>query len=44
MAEGEKAFVQGDPSVRHEPLYTTPPPEGLPGEPEGALIRLDREV
>ena len=36
--------MQGDPSVRDEPLYATPPPEGLPGVPEGALIRLDREV
>ena len=36
--------MQGDPSVRGEPLYATPPPEGLPGVPEGALIRLDREV
>ena len=35
--------MQGDPSVRDEPLYATPPPEGLPGVPEGALIRLDRE-
>ena len=32
---GEKAFMQ---------LYATPPPEGLPGEPEGALIRLNPEV
>ena len=31
--------MQGDPSVLHEPLYATPPPEGLPGVPEGALIR-----
>ena len=44
VADGEKAFMQGDPSVRDEPLYATPPPEGLPGVPEGALIRLDREV
>ena len=36
--------MQGDPSVRDEPLYATPPPEGLPGVPEGALIRQDREV
>ena len=36
--------MQGDPSVRDEPLYATPPPEGLPGVPEGALFRLDREV
>ena len=41
LADGEKAFMQG---VRDEPLYATPPPEGLPGVPEGALIRLDREV
>ena len=27
-----------------EPLYATPSSEGLPGVPEGALIRLDREV
>ena len=36
--------MQGDPSVRDEPLYATPLPERLPGVPEGALIRLDREV
>ena len=30
-----------DPSVRDEPLYATPPTEGLPCVPEGALIRLD---
>ena len=36
--------MQGDPSVRGEPLYATPPPEGLPGVPEGAQVRLDREV
>ena len=44
LADGEKAFMQGDPSVRDEPLYATPPPEGMPGLPEGALIRLDRQV
>ena len=44
LADGEKAFMQGDPSVRDEPLYATPPPEGLPGVPERALIRPDREV
>ena len=44
LANGENAFMQGDPSVRNEPLYATPPPEGLPCVPEGALIRLDREV
>ena len=44
LADGEKAFMQGDPIVRDEPVYATPPPEGLPGVPEGALIRLDREV
>ena len=44
LADGEKAFMQGDPSVREEPLYATPPSEGLPGVPEGALIRLDRKV
>ena len=44
LADGEKAFMQGDPSVRDEPLYATPPPEGLPGVSEGALIGLDREV
>ena len=36
--------MQGDPSVRDKPLYATPPPEGLPGVPEGALIRRDREA
>ena len=44
LADGEKASMQGDPSVRDEPLYATPPPEGLPGVPEGALFRLNREV
>ena len=44
LADGEKAFMQGDPSVRNDPLYATPPSEGLPGVLEGALIRLDREV
>ena len=44
LADGEKAFMQGDPSVRDEPLHAPPPAEGLPGAPEGALIRLDREV
>ena len=44
LADGEKAFMQGDPSVRGEPLYATPPPEGLLGVPQGALIRVDREV
>ena len=44
LADGDKAFMQGDPSVRDEPLYATPPHEGLPGVPEGALIRLDHEL
>ena len=44
LAESEKALMQGDPSVREEPLYATPPSEGLQGVPEGALICLDREV
>ena len=44
LADGKKAFMQGDPSVRVEPLFATPPPERLPGTPEGALVRLDREV
>ena len=44
LADGEKEFMQGKPRVREEPLYATPPSEGLPGVPEGALIRLDREV
>ena len=29
VGEGEKAFMQGHPSVRDEPLYATPTPEGL---------------
>ena len=29
---------------RRRGILATPPPEGLPGVPEGALIRLDREV
>ena len=44
MADGEKAVMQGDPSVREGPLHATPPSAGLPGVPELALIRLDREV
>ena len=44
LADGETAFMQGDLSVRDEPLYATPPSKGLSGVPEGALIRLDREV
>ena len=44
LADGKKAFMQGDPSVRDEPLYATPPPEGLPCVPDGALTRLEREV
>ena len=44
LADAEKAFMQGGPSVLDEPLYATPRPEGLPGVPEAALIRLDREV
>ena len=44
LADGEKALIQGDPSVRNEPLYATPPSEGLPGVPEGARIRQHREV
>ena len=44
LADGEKTFMQSDPSVRVKPLCATPPPEGWPGVPEGALIRLDREV
>ena len=39
LAVGEK-----DPSRRRQPLYVEPPLEGLPDVPEGALIRLDREV
>ena len=44
LADAERAFMQGDPSVRDKPLYATPPPQGLPGATEGALTRLDREV
>ena len=40
LADSEKAFMQGDPSVRDEPLYATPLSQDLPGVPEGA----DREV
>ena len=36
--------MQGDPSVRDEPLCATLPSKELPGVLEGALIRLDREV
>ena len=41
---GRKHLLQGDPSVQEEPLYVTPLSEGRPGVPEGALIRLEREV
>ena len=34
LTDGEKAFMQGGPCVGDEPLYATPPPEGLPGVPE----------
>ena len=44
LADGDTAFRQDELSVRNEPLYATPPSEGLQGVPEGALIRLDREV
>ena len=36
--------MQGDPSVREEPLYDTPQFGGLPDVLEGALVRVDREV
>ena len=36
LADGEKAFMQGDPSVREEPLYATPPSEGLLGGARGS--------
>ena len=41
---GKKAFMQGDPSVRDEPLYATSPHLKLPGVLVGAPIRLDRDV
>ena len=44
LADGEKALVKGDPSVRREPLYSEPQLEGLSDVPEGALIRLDCEL
>ena len=44
LADGEEALMQDDPSVRTEPLYAAPLSERLPGVPEVALIRLDREV
>ena len=51
LADGEKACMQGDPSVREEPLYDPPSPSplpplsgGRPGVPEGALVCVDREV
>ena len=44
LADWKIAFMPGDPSVRDEPMYATPPLEGLPGVLEGALTRLDREV
>ena len=34
-ANGDRAFMQGELCVRNEPLYATPPSEGLPGVPEG---------
>ena len=33
LADGEKDFVQGDPSLREEPLYDTPLQEGCRGCP-----------
>ena len=39
LAHGEKAFTQGDPSVRRDPMYAEPPPEGLPDVPERSLIQ-----
>ena len=44
LTDREKAFTQSYPTVRDEPLYATSPRQKLPGVPEGALIRLDREV
>ena len=40
----EKAFVQGDLSVRGGTAVRHPPSGGRPGVPQGALIRVDREV
>ena len=44
FAHVEKAFMQGDPSVRRDPLYAEPPPERLPDVPEGSLIQVDRGI
>ena len=44
LADGEKAFMQGDPSFRDEPLYATLPPKVCQVCLRGAPIRLDREV
>ena len=44
LAHGEKTFMQGDPSVRRDPLSAEPPPEGLPDVPEGSLTQVDREI
>ena len=44
LADVEKAFMQEDSSVRRERVYAEVPQEGLPHVPEGASIRLDREV
>ena len=42
-AHREKAFMQGDPCARRDPLYAEPPPKRLPDVPEGSLIQVDRE-
>ena len=44
QSDGTLAVGEKDPSARRQPLYVELPLEGLPDVPEGALIRLDREV
>ena len=44
LADGEKAFMQVDPSARRELLSAELSLEGLTGAPDGSLIRLNREV
>ena len=44
LVDGEKVLMQGDPSLRRDPLYAKLPPEGLPNVPECALLRRDREA
>eukprot|EP00971_Amphidinium_carterae_P334504 6469826-Amphidinium_carterae.2 len=43
-ADCKSALMQSDKGMRSEPLYASPPPDGLPGEERGCLIELKTEV